>query len=238
MDIIPVIDLKAGRAVHAVAGERAAYQPLQFSPIPEGDAVALAAFYAQRQPPAVYVADLDAIEGEPPQIDLWRQIASVAACPLWIDCGFRSAESLFPLLPFFQQPTDHRPSVILGTETLTSPNEILLIAQQLAPGRLILSIDRKAGAPIGAAGDERRLQEMLHAADAVGIRNVIALDLAAVGQGRSRDFLHCWRPLMQSFAGMQWRLGGGIRGKEDLEAARDAGFYGVLSATAILQGAL
>jgi len=65
MRVVPVIDLKAGTAVHAVRGERESYRPVR-SVIAgaDGDALALAhAFRAQLGLDELYVADLDAIGG-------------------------------------------------------------------------------------------------------------------------------------------------------------------------------
>ena len=65
MRVIGVVDLLAGRAVHARAGCRGSYQPVRAvagSPIEPGDALALARAYVNRLGVTeLYAADLDAI---------------------------------------------------------------------------------------------------------------------------------------------------------------------------------
>ena len=64
MDIIPVIDLMGGQAVHAKLGRRDEYRPLQSrlcrTSRPLDVAEALLALYPFR---TLYLADLDAIRG-------------------------------------------------------------------------------------------------------------------------------------------------------------------------------
>src|SRR5579859_3993027 len=62
--IIPVLDLKSGVVVHARAGDRANYRPIA-TPLAAGSAPAdiLAGLLALAPFRAVYIADLDAIEG-------------------------------------------------------------------------------------------------------------------------------------------------------------------------------
>src|SRR5947209_7775724 len=62
MRIIPVLDLKAGLAVHAVAGDRAYYQPIRSILHQGSDPIGLARAYRDKLGLSdLYVADLDAI---------------------------------------------------------------------------------------------------------------------------------------------------------------------------------
>ena len=95
--VVPVIDLKGGRAVHAIGGRRDQYQPLrsvwQASPLPIPLAVALRDGLGLD---SLYLADLDAIAGGP-RISLYRGLADLGL-DLWIDAGLRDARSPDPLL--------------------------------------------------------------------------------------------------------------------------------------------
>ena len=93
MRIIPVIDLKDGLVVRGVAGQRDLYRPIE-SQLVEGAepgqvARALVDRYAAEQ---IYVADLDAIEGMPPDQESLQAIAR-AGVPAWIDAGTGTPES-------------------------------------------------------------------------------------------------------------------------------------------------
>ncbi len=235
MQIIPVIDLRDGAAVHAIAGERHRYAPVRREGMRDGDALSLAAFYGARKPAAIYLADLDSIAGNSAQIKIWEAISKVATCPLWIDCGLRDEASLQPYLDFQgRYPQKHQ--LILASETLTNGELVTRLASVVGAGSSILSLDRKERVPLTkAAVGERAL--LLAAANA-GIQKVIALDLAAVGVGRAIDLLESWRPSLMAFPSFDWFLGGGVRNVQDLEVAEKFGFHGVLSATAILNSTL
>src|SRR3990172_11623539 len=93
MQIIPVLDLAGGVAVHAQAGDRSRYAPLRSELVPDraGDAVALLrAFHAVLGVHECYVADLDAIQGGALQRSLIRQLAEFHtgfAGALLVDAG-------------------------------------------------------------------------------------------------------------------------------------------------------
>src|SRR3989442_10767132 len=94
MRVIGVLDLLAGRAVHARAGRRDAYGPVQPAALPlgeAGNARALAQAYVERLGlTELYAADLDAIVGAAPQDTLVASLATVAR--LWLDAGVSSAD--------------------------------------------------------------------------------------------------------------------------------------------------
>lgn len=236
MQVIPVIDLQHGVAVHAIAGDRDNYQPVLLGGIRDGDPHRLASFYAARNPLAIYLADLDAILGGEVQATLWHPIARVAACPLWVDFGVRGGLDLSPFLEL-QHRSESRNLLVLGSETLQDISQIRKIANQISPEQFILSLDRKAGKPVSGAHPNDEIA-LLQEARAAGIPRVIALDLAGVGKGRALELLESWRPLMNRFPEFQWILGGGVSGPTDLVAASQHGFQAVLSATAILEGKL
>src|SRR5215216_5550377 len=87
MRIIGVIDIRGGRAVHAVAGARAAY-----APVGHGDALTLARDYVERLGVReLYIADLDAITGGMGELNatLIREIAALGV-PVMVDAGASS----------------------------------------------------------------------------------------------------------------------------------------------------
>src|SRR3990172_10332644 len=60
MDVIPVIDIRRGVAVHAYRGERALYQPIRSVLLQGADPLALAGAYRRiLGSTSAYVADLD-----------------------------------------------------------------------------------------------------------------------------------------------------------------------------------
>jgi HisA/HisF family protein len=236
MQVIPVIDLKDSQAVHAIAGDRATYKPIQLSGSNPGDALALTALYAARNPVAIYLADLDAIEGKPAQTAIWLEISKLANCPLWIDCGVRDAASLSAFLAF-QRFSHCSNCLITGSETLESLSQLKSIAFLLKPKQIIVSLDRRNGLPLSRNAILNE-EALLEKASSLGIARVIALDLAGVGTGRASELLARWQNIKAKFPELSWTLGGGIATQIDLDLAAQAGFRSVLSATAILSGTL
>src|SRR5690349_5300474 len=92
--VIPVLDVSRGQVVHARRGERAAYRPI-LSPLVHGSApVAVARALLGRVPAAraLYVADLDALRGEPPQHAVIRTLLEQEpGLEIWLDAGFADA---------------------------------------------------------------------------------------------------------------------------------------------------
>jgi phosphoribosylformimino-5-aminoimidazole carboxamide ribotide isomerase len=77
MQIIPVLDIAGGIAVHAQAGDRTQYAPLESDLVPGrvGDPIALLrAFHSNLGIHECYVADLDAIQGGAVQRSLLREL--------------------------------------------------------------------------------------------------------------------------------------------------------------------
>ncbi|MFZ0092091.1 MAG: HisA/HisF-related TIM barrel protein, partial [Solirubrobacteraceae bacterium] len=91
MRIVPVLDLKGGIVVHARRGQRDAYAPL-CSPLVQGcEPVAVArALCAACRASTLYVADLDAIAGEPVDVATLTSLAAVAEP--WVDAGATDLE--------------------------------------------------------------------------------------------------------------------------------------------------
>ncbi len=89
LQIIPVLDLLGGQAVHAVRGNRANYQPLtgKYAPSPDPDAI-LRALESLVPTRVAYVADLDAIQGNGNNLQL-LQCSLQRGWTIWLDSGLR-----------------------------------------------------------------------------------------------------------------------------------------------------
>src|SRR4051812_27418585 len=80
MQVIPVLDLRAGIVVHARRGQHSEYAPLRSSLVQGCEPVAVArALCAICRTRTVYVADLDAVRGNPVDEAALAGLASVAA---------------------------------------------------------------------------------------------------------------------------------------------------------------
>ena len=116
--VIPVIDLLNGQAVHAVGGQRAYYQRIESVLHDSCDPIRLAtAIRDELGLETLYIADLDAIEGGAPSIEIHRKIIA-SRSHLWIDAGIRDFESVTPLLAFDRSLC----AIVAGLETVRGPH--------------------------------------------------------------------------------------------------------------------
>src|SRR5664279_1819832 len=103
--------------------------------------------------------------------------------------------------------------------------------------RRVLSIDLREGKLISPrpelAGREAVAAAAL--ATALGVRELLVIDLARVGSG-SGPPLHAVEQLAETLPHVAIYAGGGVRGDEDLRALESAGATGALVATALHEG--
>jgi HisA/HisF family protein len=225
MRIVPVVDLKGGIVVHARRGQRADYAPLR-SPLVDGcEPVAVArALCAAAQASMLYVADLDAIAGAPADVKTLSALSAVAEA--WVDAGATTRERADEL-------TDAGAARnIIGTESLDAgaagdidaPPPVLSV--DLRDGKLISPRPELAGRDAPAAAP---------LAIALGVRELLVIDLARVGSG-SGPPLEGVAALAAALPGIEIYAGGGVRNDRDLRALADAGASGALVATALHEG--
>ena len=115
MQVLPVIDLKDGKVVRGVAGQRATYQPVERLRASYATASAIANAFATCLPvDTVYVADLDAIAGAEPNWQALDQI-SETGLQIWLDAGVGDLARAEQLSQYAQQQPQLT-SVIMGLE--------------------------------------------------------------------------------------------------------------------------
>jgi phosphoribosylformimino-5-aminoimidazole carboxamide ribotide isomerase len=230
MQIIPVLDLKAGQAVHAVRGRREQYAPVQGVLGSGEDPVALALAYRDRLGcQSCYVADLDAIAGRAGHRAILGTLAA-AGMTLWVDAGVSTPEAAEALLDLGVS------KIIIGSETLPAGDQLRVLTTQLPPQTLVLSVDLLAGVLRAPSGIETPRQLVTLAADA-GLNEVILLDLARVG-AEAGPPLALLDALQPHFPNLAFYAGGGVRHRADLAVLTQAGAAGALIATAFHRAAL
>ena len=236
MRVIGVIDLLAGRAVHAHGGLRERYQPVRTVagvPIEPGDALALARAYRDRLGLAeLYVADLDAIMEHAPQDELVTAIA--ASGPLWLDSAVSSADRARDALG---AGAAH---VVVGLETLPSYRTLAAISADAGRDRVAFSLDLRDGKPLvvdRSTIPREPPHEIAARAAGEGAGSVIVIDLARVGTNAGPDIELIGR-VRRAVPGVTLVAGGGVRGMMDLDRLADAGCDGAFVATALQDGRL
>lgn len=222
MRIIPVLDIMGGLVVRGVMGDRQAYRPIETPLSASADPVAVAKGLAGLGDfPAFYVADLDAIEGRPPNAAaLCALTEAFPDTEFWVDAGLRTAAEAERLQ---QAPRQH---AVMGTESIV---DSAVLAALTDPERAILSLDFKGDAFLGPP---EILQDSAHWPD-----RVITMTLARVGSGAGPD-LDRLGAIVARAEGRAVYAAGGVRGAGDLEVLEQAGIAGALVSTALHDGRL
>jgi HisA/HisF family protein len=226
MRVIPVIDLKGGIVVHAKSGQRAQYAPLSSTLVPTSDPLTVAQTLCKLcRTRTIYVADLDAIAGAPPDVHTLATLA--AQTEPWVDAGATTPQRADALAEAGVARN------IVGTESLTThdlptaaqtPQRVLSV--DLREGKLISPLEDLAGRnPAAAAPLATKLQ----------VREVIVIDLARVGAATGPP-IAAVEELAKALPGLEIYAGGGVRDDADLRALHDAGAAGALVATALHEG--
>lgn len=227
--MIPVLDVLGGRVVRAQRGERHAYRPI-VSPLAAGSdpqemARALLARCASAgHDPVLYLADLDAIQGAAPKLDMLRGLLALhPALTLWLDAGFSGAPAAQALSAALGADAPRlRP--VYGSESLAGPQALAALA---ADPQAILSLDCRQAQPVDPAG----AWTQPHAWP----RTLIVMTLDRVGAGSGPD-LETFSRLREMVPDRVWIGAGGIRDAADLQAAAHAGAAGWLVASALHDG--
>jgi phosphoribosylformimino-5-aminoimidazole carboxamide ribotide isomerase len=215
--IIPVIDLMHGQVVQARMGDRASYQPLNSPLSPTSVAVdvvrGLLAVYSF---PTLYVADLDAIQGQGDNVQTLRRIrGEFPTLQMWVDNGAADAAAIEALIDA------DLGAAVIGSE---SQRDSALIAQHGGSRAIVLSLDFR--------GDAFQGPEEILAEPELWPQCVIVMTLARVGSGVGPD-LERFAVIRSIAGGREIYAAGGVRDAADLSALKAKGAAGALVASAL-----
>ncbi len=236
--LIPVIDVMAGMVVHARGGNREQYQPLRskLTNSVSPRTVASVLMHAA-QATECYVADLDGIMGRVPVSAAVLAMLAEGIGPVWLDVGLSARKPISVL------PTGLSIRPVIGFETCDSLEVLRTSLNAWTESPLAFSLDLRNGQLVGnvngwrVAGKQDAVGVATQVIEA-GVRTLIVLDLARVGETSgcgSEELiatLHCKFPEVALIAG------GGIRNWADVVCLGHAGASAVLVATALHTNAI
>jgi phosphoribosylformimino-5-aminoimidazole carboxamide ribotide isomerase len=228
--LVGVIDLQRGQAVHAVAGDRAHYQPVEFV---RGSAGALQSHYRSLGLSKLYIADLDAIQRGTVQLPVLEQLLTAQSTwDQWLlDLGspMNDQNSLQQLLSLLtDRQVDYR--LILATESARSLSELDRLVERVPADRVLLGMDYRGDRLISDAGDEGA---WLEKAKQLGISGAVVLDVKSVGTGDITSAIGRCTAINRIAPWLTIYSGGGVGNATDLAALQDVGCDWVLVATAL-----
>jgi len=230
--VIPVLDLRGGRAVLARGGQRETYAPVRSRLLDggaEGDPLALGRAYRDiLDCDEWYVADLDALAGDAVQHALLKALVGLGG-RLLVDAAVSSPERARQIVAAGVA------RVVVGLETLPSFDALAAVTRAIGPTRVVFSLDLRDGVPLAHASLTGTPLEMARGAVTAGAGAIIVLDLARIGGGRGVDLVLV-EALRHAFPHVELLAGGGIGTPRDLERLADAGLDGALIASGLHDG--
>ena len=229
MRIFPVLDLLDGVVVRGVAGKRDEYRPVESCLAASADALPMARAFRDRLGlDELYVADLDAILKDRPNLSLCRALAE-DGFQIMVDAGLRDLQRARNFLDAGCK------IVIAGLETSLGPEQLRSLCREFGAERMIFSLDMKGGLPLGdlSAWNTSDPFEIGTQAIQSGVQRIIVLDLAAVGVDKGLCTADLCRRFLGQFEGLDVITGGGVRNVDDLKSAELLGVDGVLIASAL-----
>lgn len=215
--IIPVLDLMNGLVVHAVEGKREEYKPIEesvISPSPNPKLIIQGLYrYGFRD---VYIADLDAIIGRGE--NTWvLSYAVEQSFRVMADIGRKGVERV----------DLQNIRYVVGTEYIEYPQEIRRLCGRIASLDCYGLRTRFLNTYVDALQAVKLLTE-------IGVAELIVLDLTRVGSMKGPN-LQLIDTVRRVYGGRMY-VGGGVRGRNDIEELRKFSVDGVLIATAIHEG--
>lgn len=234
MQIIPVIDISNGMAVRAVAGERKHYRAIQ-SRLTESvePAEVMRAIKQSLQCAVYYVADLDAIERQ--QLNRCAIAEMVrTGVSLIVDAGATTVAQIEALLEIGVH------QIVLSSESMQDLTQLEAMFARFDSASLIFSLDLKHGELLSCdpAWDGKSPIDLARFVIECGIRQLIVLDLAAVGTGRGIPTLQLCQDIRRISPDVRIISGGGVDSAACVADAVQAGLDGLLIASALHDGRL
>ncbi len=227
--IIPVMDIRGGVVVRAIAGRREEYKPLVSRLTNSTDPLVVA--NALRQAAGtqeLYVADLDAIMGAKPNLGLHQQLA-MEGFKLWVDAGIRHDTDASPVVEAGAAV------VIAALESLHSVLDLRAMIGRFGQKRVAYSLDLYHGAPI-LGTPYFAPDELADVVASNGLWRLIILDLANIGVGAGTGTIELCSRTKAKNPNFELIAGGGVRGPADLPGLAEAGVDAVLVASALHDG--
>lgn len=221
-----------GLVVHALKGERERYQPVKSILTTSADPVEVArCLQMETSCRELYIADLDAIQGRGHNTEAIGKIASHIESDLWVDAGISDVESAARLM------TAGADIVIIGSETLTTMQQLKRICDSIPMDKLILSLDIVGGRVLSGAEFLKNLEPLkaLECMVKEGLERFILLTLDAVGTGGGPDLSLLLRA-KRDFPRHTIIAGGGVKTPDHLRSLSTTQVDSVLVATSLHRG--
>jgi phosphoribosylformimino-5-aminoimidazole carboxamide ribotide isomerase len=231
MQLIPAIDLKAGRCVRLFKGDFADETRYPIEP------AALLDKYRQLGADWLHVVDLDGAQGAgSDNRAIILSLARQGAVKLQVGGGLRNTTAVAQMLD------GGAARAVIGSAAVLQVEQVQAWLQHFGPERLTLAFDVRiidGDAPrVAVQGWQQQSAVTLWSAVdnflRHGLRHVLCTDVDRDGALTGPN-LDLYRQAVQRFPHIEWQASGGIRDAADLQALRQVGAAAAISGKALLE---
>lgn len=226
--LLPAIDIKDGRCVRLVRGEFDKKKEYTHDP------VAQAKLFESQGAQYLHVVDLDgALEGNPKNYDLIKNIVESTRCNVEVSGGIRTFEHIemyWKINPW---------QIILGSMAIFDLDFIKEVIRMYAADTFSISLDSKEGYAASRGWvdtSEVTIEDLAENLDAIGVKRYIFTDISRDGMLTGAN-LEATKQLKELVSG-QVVASGGVKSLEEIIAIQQAGLDGVVVGKAIYEGAI
>ncbi len=230
MELIPVLDIKEGKVVRGVEGDRDSYKPVESCLTDSAEPVdVLEALKDDFELKKVYIADIDSLEDNGDNDDCIIELFDTFDLQFYLDRGIKTAEGLE------SRVVERTDKVIVASETVRSVGDMENIMECLG-SRAVFSVDMYNGELAGDIGHFDSASELLEYVEDLDVEEIILLDIGNVGtaSGVAEHLLE----KADEYGEEEFITGGGVRNVNDVEKLEKHNISGVLVSTALHRGYL
>ena len=228
MEVIPAIDLRAGRVVRLYQGD------FDRETVYSHDPVAVALRWQEAGAPRIHIVDLDgALAGRPVNQEEVEAIAARVSIPLQLGGGVRDLDTAKRVVGMGVQ------RVVFGTAAIHDPGMVRAACENLGADAVVVAVDARDGRVTARAWTEHVAEDaamLVESMAEVGIKRFIYTDIASDGTMEG--------PNVEAVAALMERVdipiisSGGIGSMADLDRLEEVGVEGVIVGSALYEGAI
>ena len=228
MEVIPAIDLRAGRCVRLHQGD------FERETVFSDDPVAMALQWQAQGGTRLHVVDLDgAASGEPTHLGVISAIVSALEIPVQVGGGIRSVATATAWLEAGVE------RVVIGTAAVRDPDMVAEVCRDHGSERVVVSVDARDG-KVALQGWTEASQvsvlDLAHRMADLGIVRLLYTDIARDGMLTGPDLATNAKLVEET--GMAILASGGVSSVEDVRQLVATGVEGVIVGRALYTGAV
>ena len=228
MEVIPAIDIRAGRCVRLYQGD------YQRETVFAEDPVAVALDWQRQGAPRLHLVDLDgAAQGRPANLDTIQAILSQLTIPVQVGGGVRDAATADTLL------SAGAGRVVLGTVAVEDPGLVRQLCQRHGSQQVVVAIDAREGQVATRGWRETTSVSVLALAQemaALGVCRLLYTDISRDGTLTGPNIAA--NAALVRETGLAVLASGGVASLDHIRRLAETGVEGVILGRALYTGAI